>query len=160
MLLERRSNILPDCWTWYLIEVFHISKNCCSVFFIASQMALFSVAIPLPQWLSMKLTISLLLKNTIDLLGFFWDINSMDSHKETILKIKELQYIVLFVVSGCSKKIFWVGCVNIYFSQSIVNYLFAIALKVWGYPTLLVLWFINFKMAFSCHCCAIADYSH
>ena len=46
------------------------TKSCCSVFFIASLMASFSIAVPLPQQLSMKLTISLLLKNTIDLLFF------------------------------------------------------------------------------------------
>ena len=40
-------------------------------FFIASLMVLFSIAVPLPQQLSMKLTVSLLLKNTIDLLFFF-----------------------------------------------------------------------------------------
>ena len=44
------------------------TKSCCSVFFIASLMASFSIAVPLPQQLSIKLTISLLLKNTIDLL--------------------------------------------------------------------------------------------
>ena len=42
----------------------------------------------LAQQLSMKLTISLLLKNTIDFF-FFWNINSMDSRKvlSTNLKI-------------------------------------------------------------------------
>ena len=42
------------------------TKGCCSVFFIASLMASFSIAVRLPQQLSMKLAISLLLKNTID----------------------------------------------------------------------------------------------
>ena len=56
------------------------TQSCCSLFFIASQMASFSIAVPLPQRLSMKLTISLLLKNTIDLL-FFRNIYSMDSRK-------------------------------------------------------------------------------
>ena len=47
------------------------TKSCRSVFsFIVSLMALFTIAVPLPQQLSMKLTISLLLKNTIDLLFF------------------------------------------------------------------------------------------
>ena len=43
----------------------------------------------LAQQLSMKLTISLLLKNTIDFFFFFWNINSMDSRKvlSTNLKI-------------------------------------------------------------------------
>ena len=44
----------------------------------------------------------------------------------------------LFVVSRSIKKLFSIGCVNIYFSQSIVFaniYLFSI---VWGYPTLLI----------------------
>ena len=41
-------------------------------FFIASLMASFSIAVPLPQQLTMKLTIYLLLKNTVDLL-FFWE---------------------------------------------------------------------------------------
>ena len=39
-------------------------------FFIASLIALLSIDVPLPQQLSMKLTISLLLKNTIGLLFF------------------------------------------------------------------------------------------
>ena len=46
------------------------AKNYCSVFFVTSLMASFSIAVPLPQQLSMKLTISLLLKNTINLLFF------------------------------------------------------------------------------------------
>ena len=41
-------------------------------FSIASLMASFSIAVPLPQQLTMKLTIYLLLKNTVDLL-FFWE---------------------------------------------------------------------------------------
>ena len=78
------------------------------------------------------------------------------------LKINESQYIALFVVCGTIKKLFSIDCVNIYFSQSIVNYLFSIGLKVWGYPTLLISWFINFKLFFfakksrprmECLCC-------
>ena len=60
------------------------------------------------------------------------------------LKINESQYITLFVVSGFIKQLFSIDFVNNYFSQSIVNYLFSIDLKVWGYPTLLISWFINF----------------
>ena len=51
-------------------------------------------------------------------------------------KINEVQYISLFVVSGSIKKLFSIDWVNIYFSQSMVNYLFLIDLKVRGYPTL------------------------
>ena len=51
------------------------------------------------------------------------------------LKINESQYIALFVVSRSIKKLFSIACVNIYFSQSIVNYPFSIDLKVWVYPT-------------------------
>ena len=64
-----------------------------------------------------------------------------------IFEINESQYIALFVVSESIEKSFSIDCVNIYFSQSIVSYLFSIDLKVWGYPTLLILWFINFKKA-------------
>ena len=38
------------------------------------------------------------------------------------------------------------GQFNIYFSKSIVNCLFSVDLEVWGYATLLILWFINFKL--------------
>ena len=65
------------------------------------------------------------------------------------IKINESHYIALFVVSGSIKKPFSIGCVNIYFFQSIVNYLFSIDLKVWGYLTLLIWWFINFKQHLS-----------
>ena len=51
------------------------TKSCCSVFFIASLMALFSIAATLPQQLSMKLTISRLIY------CFFRNIKSMDSRK-------------------------------------------------------------------------------
>ena len=51
-------------------EVFCLVFYILFCFFIASLMASFSIAVPLPQQLSMKLTISLLLKNTIDLLFF------------------------------------------------------------------------------------------
>ena len=61
------------------------------------------------------------------------------------IKINESQYIALFVVSGSIKKLFPINCVNIYFSQSIANYPFSVDLKVWGYPTLLIPWFINFN---------------
>ena len=50
------------------------------------------------------------------------------------------------MVSGSMKKLLSIDCVNIYFSQSIVNYLlpifFSIDLKVLGHPTLLISWFI------------------
>ena len=36
------------------------------------------------------------------------------------LKINESRYIALFMVSGSTKKLFSIDCVNIYFSQSIV----------------------------------------
>ena len=51
-----------------------------------------------------------------------------------VLKINESQYIALFVVSGSIRKLFSIDFVNIYFSQSIVNYLFSIDLKVWVTP--------------------------
>ena len=41
-----------------------------------------------------------------------------------LLKINELQYVVLFVVSGSIEKLFSIDFVNIYFSQTIVNYIF------------------------------------
>ena len=47
----------------------------------ASLLTLFWIAVLWPQQLSIKLTISLLLKNTINLLFFFRNINSMDSRK-------------------------------------------------------------------------------
>ena len=62
-----------------------------------------------------------------------------DWKNNCIFEIKESQYIALFVVSESIKKSFSIDCVNIYFSQSIVSYLFSIDLKVWGYPTLLIL---------------------
>ena len=43
-----------------------------------------------------------------------------------MLKNNESQYIALFVVSGSIQKLFSIDCVNVYFSQSIVNYLFSI----------------------------------
>ena len=61
------------------------------------------------------------------------------------VKIKDSQYIALFMVSRFIKKLSSIDWVNIYFSQSIVNYLFSIDLKMWGYPILLILSFINFK---------------
>ena len=64
-----------------------------------------------------------------------------------IFKINESQYIALCVISGSIKNNLSIHCVNIYFPQSIVSYLFTIDLKVWGYPTLVILWFINFKKA-------------
>ena len=68
---------------------------------------------------------------------------------EKTLGSNESRYIALLVVSGCIKKLFSIACVNIYFSQSIVNYLFSIFfsidLKVLGYPTMLMSWFINFN---------------
>ena len=51
------------------------------------------------------------------------------------------------MVSGLLKKVFSIDCVNIYLSKSIVIYLFLIDLEVCGYPTLLILLFINFKKA-------------
>ena len=62
----------------------------------------------------------------------------MSSLVNSYLKINESQYIRLFIVSGSMKKLFSIDCVNIYFSQSIVSYLFSIDLKVWVYPTLLI----------------------
>ena len=64
-----------------------------------------------------------------------------------IFKINESQYIALCVISGSIKNNLSIHCVNIYFPQSIVSYLFTIDLKVWGYPTLLILWFIDLKKA-------------
>ena len=54
------------------------------------------------------------------------------------IKINDSWYIALFVISESIKKLFSIDCVNIYFSKSIVNYLFSIDLKVWGYPTLFI----------------------
>ena len=65
------------------------------------------------------------------------------------LKINESQYITLFVVSVSIKSLFSTDCVNIYFSQSKVSYLFPIDLKVWGYPKLLISRLINFKHFYS-----------
>ena len=72
---------------------------------------------------------------------------SVDSFKENFLgertfKVNESQYIALLKVSRSIKNLFSIVCVNIYFSQSIVNYffsiIFSIDLEVWGYPTLLM----------------------
>ena len=49
-----------------------------------------------------------------------------DEEALLLVKVNESRYIALFVVSGSIKKLFSVDCVNIYFSQSIVNYLFLI----------------------------------
>ena len=38
----------------------------------------------------------------------------------SFIKVNESLYIVLFAVSGFTKKLFSIHCVNIYFSQSIV----------------------------------------
>ena len=65
-----------------------------------------------------------------------------------LLKITESQYIALFVVSGSIKKLFSIDWIKIYFSQSIVTYLFSVDLKVWD-PTSLISWFINFKYFYS-----------
>ena len=46
--------------------------------------------------------------------------------QQQALKINESQYIALFMVSRSIKKLFSIDCVNIYLSQSIVNYLFSI----------------------------------
>ena len=51
-----------------------------------------------------------------------------------LLKINEPQYIALLVVSGFIKKLFSIDCVNIYFSQSIVNYIFFNRFKSVGLP--------------------------
>ena len=69
------------------------------------------------------------------------------------IKVNESQYIALCVVSGSIKKLLSIDCVNIYFSQSIVNYvsfldIFSIDLKVWAYPTLVISWFISFNLIF------------
>ena len=63
-----------------------------------------------------------------------------------IVKINKSQYIALFVVSGSIRKLFSIDCVNVYFSQSIINYFFSIDLKVWGYLTFLISWSINFNI--------------
>ena len=42
------------------------------------------------------------------------------------IKVNESRCIAFFVVSGSIKKVFSIDCVNIYFSQLIVNYLFLI----------------------------------
>ena len=42
------------------------------------------------------------------------------------LKVNKSRYIALFLVSGSMKKFLSIDCVYIYFSQSIVNYLFSI----------------------------------
>ena len=41
-----------------------------------------------------------------------------------LVKINESQYMALSMVSGSIKELFSIDCVNIYFSQSIFNYLF------------------------------------
>ena len=64
----------------------------------------------------------------------FWD-----------LKLTSLSICMIFVVSGSIKKLFSIYYVNINFSQSIVNHLFSVDLKVWVYPTLLISWFIKFR---------------
>ena len=43
---------------------------------------------------------------------------------DCIFKVNESQYITLFLVNGSITKLFSTDCVNIYFFQSIVNYLF------------------------------------
>ena len=68
-------------------------------------------------------------------------------------KINESRYIALSVVSRSIKQLFSIDCaigtydcVNIGFSQSIVDFFFCIIsldFKVWGYATLLISWFIN-----------------
>ena len=68
-------------------------------------------------------------------------------------KINESRYIALSVVSRSIKQLFSIDCaigtydcVNIGFSQSIVDFFFYIIsldFKVWGYATLLISWFIN-----------------
>ena len=64
------------------------------IFFIAFLMASFSITLPLPQQLSMKLSISLLLKKHNRFFVFFRNINSMDSHK---VKIEILIYVVFII---------------------------------------------------------------
>ena len=63
-----------------------------------------------------------------------------------VVKINKSQYIALFVVSGSIRKLFSIDCVNVYFSQSIINYFFSIDLKLRGYPTFLISWFMNFNI--------------
>ena len=58
--------------------------------------------------------------------------------KFVLFKINESQFNALFVVSGSIKQLFSTDCDNIYFSQSLVNYLFSIDLKMWGYPALFI----------------------
>ena len=102
---------------------------------------------------------ALLKKNSLRLLSFYMDVSFYCYYEKVrrtmrtavvsyLLKITESQYIALFVVSGSIKKLFSIDWVKIYFSQSIVSYLFSIDLKVWD-PTLLISWFINFKYFYS-----------
>ena len=85
--------------------------------------------------------------------------NSYKAYFREILKVNKSRYIVLFVVSRSIKKLFSINFVNIYlfsifFSIIIVNFYrfsknFQYYLpggKVWGYLTLLISWFINFKI--------------
>ena len=98
---------------------------------------------------------ALLKKNSLRLLSFYMDVSFYCYYEKVrrtmrtavvsyLLKITESQYIALFVVSGSIKKLFSIDWVKIYFSQSIVSYLFSVDLKVWD-PTSLISWFINFK---------------
>ena len=93
-------------------------------------------------------------KNSLWLLSFYMDVCLYCYYEKVrrtmrtavvsyLLKITVSQYIALFVVSGSIKS--WV---KIYFSQSIVSYLFSVDLKVWD-PTWLISWFINFKYFYS-----------
>ena len=97
---------------------------------------------------------ALLKKNSLRLLSFYMDVSFYCYYEKVrrtmrtavvsyLLKITVSQYIALFVVSGSIKS--WV---KIYFSQSIVSYLFSVDLKVWD-PTWLISWFINFKYFYS-----------
>ena len=49
--------------------------------------------------------------------------------KKNFIKVNESRYIALFVVSGFIKKLLSIDCVNIYFSQSTVNYLFSLFIR-------------------------------
>ena len=97
---------------------------------------------------------ALLKKNSLWLLSFYMDVSLYCYYEKVrrtmrtavvsyLLKITVSQYIALFVVSGSIKS--WV---KIYFSQSVVSYLFSVDLKVWD-PTWLISWFINFKYFYS-----------
>ena len=60
------------------------------------------------------------------------------------IKINDSQYIALFMVRRPIKKLFWIDYVNTHLFSIFFKYILPSG-KVWGYPTLLILWFVNFK---------------